>query len=140
MVEAFTRVGVFIKRRSIKLDKAMFICREMARDPIQQYTKAGLMRSFDEIYAISADRHGGAEALESTLSKPLPPDELAAIPDDRWLSTITRCVFQAGFNWKVIENKRDGFEAAGLIVKDTAEGAEWELSPAFDAKKLEALR
>lgn len=70
------------------------------------------MRSFDEIFAIAADRHGGQDALDSRLSKPKSPAELAAMPDDRWLSTITKCVFQAGFNWKVIENKWDGFEAA----------------------------
>ncbi|MEM9063164.1 MAG: cysteine--tRNA ligase [Pseudomonadota bacterium] len=35
---------------------------------------------------------------------------------------------------------RDGFADAGVIVKDTPEGAVWELSPDFDASKLEALR
>lgn len=40
------------------------------------------------------------------------PAELAAVPDDRFLSMMTRCVFQAGFVWKVIEAKWDGFEAA----------------------------
>lgn len=35
---------------------------------------------------------------------------------------------------------RDGFAAAGVIVKDTPDGAVWELSPDFDATKLEALR
>ena len=35
---------------------------------------------------------------------------------------------------------RDGFAAAGVIVKDTPEGAVWELSKDFDASKLEALR
>ncbi|MEM7212133.1 MAG: cysteine--tRNA ligase [Pseudomonadota bacterium] len=35
---------------------------------------------------------------------------------------------------------RDGFAAAGVVVKDTADGAVWELSPDFDASKLEALR
>ncbi|QIK40833.1 cysteine--tRNA ligase [Pontivivens nitratireducens] len=34
---------------------------------------------------------------------------------------------------------RDGFAAAGVIVKDTAEGATWELSPTFDPAKLEDL-
>ncbi|TMV07887.1 3-methyladenine DNA glycosylase [Ruegeria sediminis] len=70
------------------------------------------MHHFDEIYELAADRHGGADALEKKLSKPKSPEELAAVPEDRWLSTITRCVFQAGFNWKVIEAKWDGFEAA----------------------------
>ncbi len=31
---------------------------------------------------------------------------------DRLLSVMTRCVFNAGFNWKVIDAKWDGFEAA----------------------------
>ncbi|MEO1494114.1 MAG: cysteine--tRNA ligase [Pseudomonadota bacterium] len=35
---------------------------------------------------------------------------------------------------------RDGFAAAGVIVKDTAQGAIWELSPDFDPTKLEALK
>ncbi|NOD98349.1 3-methyladenine DNA glycosylase [Ruegeria sp. HKCCD6228] len=70
------------------------------------------MRSFDEIFDIAASRHGGVEAFEAQLTKPESHEELAAMPDDRWLSIITKCVFQAGFNWKVIENKWDGFEAA----------------------------
>ncbi|RVV99872.1 cysteine--tRNA ligase [Mesobaculum littorinae] len=35
---------------------------------------------------------------------------------------------------------RDGFAAAGVVVKDTAGGAEWELAPGFDRAALEALR
>ncbi|KIC16778.1 DNA-3-methyladenine glycosylase I [Leisingera sp. ANG-DT] len=66
------------------------------------------MRSFDEIYAISADRHGGPVALEEKLSKPDP--KVTELPEDRWLATMTKCIFQAGFNWKVIEAKWDGFE------------------------------
>ncbi len=70
------------------------------------------MHHFDEIYEIAASRHGGADTLESSIPKPKPVDELIAMPEDRWLSTITKCVFQAGFNWKVIEAKWDGFETA----------------------------
>lgn len=70
------------------------------------------MLHFDELFGIAASRHGGAQALEAKLTKPVPPDELAAMPDDRWLSILAKCVFQAGFNWKVIENKWDGFETA----------------------------
>ncbi|WP_299641729.1 DNA-3-methyladenine glycosylase I [uncultured Ruegeria sp.] len=70
------------------------------------------MRSFEEIYDIAASRHGGAEAFEAQLNKPKSHKELAAMPEDRRLSIITKCVFQAGFNWKVIENKWEGFEAA----------------------------
>lgn len=70
------------------------------------------MQHFDTLFDIAAGRHGGAGALDAALPRPTPPDELARIPGDRWLSTLTKCVFQAGFNWKVIENKWDGFEAA----------------------------
>ena len=37
---------------------------------------------------------------------------LKKVPDDRYLATMTRCVFNAGFNWKVIDAKWDGFELA----------------------------
>jgi len=70
------------------------------------------MRHFDEIFSLAAARHGGPEALDRKLDRPRPVTELAAIPEDRWLSTLTKCIFQAGFNWKVIENKWDGFETA----------------------------
>jgi 3-methyladenine DNA glycosylase Tag len=70
------------------------------------------MRSFNELFDISAMRHGGQNALEDKLNKPKPIAELAKIPDDRWLSILTKCIFQAGFNWKVIEAKWDGFETA----------------------------
>ncbi len=71
------------------------------------------MRDFHQIFDIAAARKGGAEALEEMLGDgPLSAQALAAIPEDRWLSQMTRCVFQAGFNWKVIEAKWAGFEAA----------------------------
>ena len=34
---------------------------------------------------------------------------------------------------------RDGFAAAGVLVKDTADGAVWELAPNFDLEKLKLL-
>lgn len=70
------------------------------------------MHHFDELFGLAAARHGGEAALESQLTRPKDVDELARLPEDRWLSTISKCVFQAGFNWKVIESKWDGFEAA----------------------------
>lgn len=70
------------------------------------------MRRFSEIFDIAADRHGGVDALEARLPKALPREEIAAIPDDRWLAQMTKCVFQSGFSWKVINAKWDGFEEA----------------------------
>lgn len=70
------------------------------------------MRRFEEILAIAAERHGGPKAIEALLSRPKPEADLIAIADDRWLAGMVRAVFNAGFNWRVIEAKWDGFEAA----------------------------
>ncbi|MDZ7601354.1 MAG: DNA-3-methyladenine glycosylase I [Hoeflea sp.] len=70
------------------------------------------MRTFDEIFAIAASRKGGADALDAMLAPPKSEAELAAIADDRWLAAMTKCIFQAGFNWKVVESMWPGFEAA----------------------------
>ncbi len=35
---------------------------------------------------------------------------------------------------------RDGIAAAGVVVKDTPQGVEWDLAPDFDPARLEALR
>jgi len=72
------------------------------------------MRSYDEIFAIAAERHGGKAALEEQIArhKPKSNAELAATPDDRWLSSMSQRVFSAGFNWQVIQNKWPGFEEA----------------------------
>jgi 3-methyladenine DNA glycosylase Tag len=72
------------------------------------------MKSFDEIHAMAAGRKGGDAALEALLApfKSKTPEQIAATPDDRILSAMTRQVFQAGFSWKTIDHKWPGFEAA----------------------------
>ena len=70
------------------------------------------LQEFEALFAMAAGRKGGAAAFEETLPTVKPADELAAIPDDRWLSMMARCVFQAGFNWKVVDQKWPGFEEA----------------------------
>ena len=35
---------------------------------------------------------------------------LAGTGDDRYLAEMTRCVFQAGFVWRVVDHKWDDFE------------------------------
>ena len=70
------------------------------------------MRSFQEIFDISAERHGGAKALEARLGGAKTAAELAAIPEDRWLAEISKYIFATGLNWTVIEKKWPGFEEA----------------------------
>jgi 3-methyladenine DNA glycosylase Tag len=70
------------------------------------------VRRFSDIYAEAAARKGGEAEIEALIAEHRPKSaaELAAIPDDRWLAQMSKCVFQAGFAWKVIENKWPGFE------------------------------
>ena len=70
------------------------------------------MEKFDSIFARAAKRHGGAKSVEAELPKPKSTSALRKIPDDRWLAGMTKAVFQAGFVWRVIENKWPGFEEA----------------------------
>lgn len=72
------------------------------------------MRHFDEIYEIAASRQGSVEALEARLDQGPrgPAADITDLAEDRWLATLTRCIFQAGFQWKVIEAKWKGFEDA----------------------------
>lgn len=68
--------------------------------------------SFDHIYDMALARKGGEAALQALLPTVAPPGVLSETGDDRYLSALTRCVFNAGFVWRVIENKWPGFEAA----------------------------
>lgn len=70
------------------------------------------MIRFQKLYDYAAHRKGGEAALETLLSTPLNQKQLSAIPDDRWLATMSQCVFNAGFNWKVVAKKWPGFEEA----------------------------
>jgi len=72
------------------------------------------LKSFQAIYERAAERKGGEAALEALVAehRSKSPGELAAIPDDRWLAQMTKCVFQAGFAWKVVDAKWPGFETA----------------------------
>ena len=68
------------------------------------------MEKFASIYQRACDRHGGAAALKRIMPKVRSPRALAGTRDDRWLAQMTRCVFQAGFVWRVVDHKWDDFE------------------------------
>lgn len=68
------------------------------------------MRHFDELYALASDRKGGSAELEKLLPQPAADAELRRIPDKQWLSGMSKSVFQAGFVWRVVEQKWADFE------------------------------
>lgn len=68
------------------------------------------MEKFSLIQERASQRHGGAKVLARLMPAVKSPRALAATRDDRWLSQMTRCIFQAGFVWRVVDNKWDDFE------------------------------
>lgn len=70
------------------------------------------MKSFDHIYQRALNRKGEEGLASQMPGKPLTSKKLAAIPTDRYLAEMTKCVFKAGFVWRVIDQKWDGFEEA----------------------------
>ena len=70
------------------------------------------MRSFAKILDLAASHHGSAEEVLARAANDHHAADLRSISDDRYLSEMTKAVFSAGFSWKVIRNKWDGFEAA----------------------------
>ena len=67
---------------------------------------------FIQIRERAEARKGGAAALKKLLPKVASAKILKATPDDRYLAMMTKCINQAGFSWKVIENKWPQFEEA----------------------------
>lgn len=67
---------------------------------------------FTNIHERAIARKGGIEELNALLPNLPPANVLEERTDDRYLSEITRCVFKAGFVWRVIDSKWSGFEAA----------------------------
>lgn len=70
-----------------------------------------ILEPFTQIYQRACANQGGEQALSSKLCSLKTPNELRAIPSDRWLAEFTRKVFQCGMVWRVINNKWPGFEA-----------------------------
>ena len=70
------------------------------------------MTSFNAIYKLAAASRGSPEIFEAALPKAKTSEQLAAQSDDRYLSMMARCVFRAGFVWRVIDKKWPGFEVA----------------------------
>lgn len=60
------------------------------------------LEKFDDIYQRAAERKGGEAKLEALLSKPLTQAQIAAIPDDRWLSAFSMKNFA---KWHFLESR-----------------------------------
>ena len=70
------------------------------------------MTHFETLYRAAVKKVGLEGELLASLPEIKPAHELRNTPDDRYLAMMTRCVFRAGFVWRVINNKWPGFESA----------------------------
>jgi 3-methyladenine DNA glycosylase Tag len=70
------------------------------------------MQKFSNIFQRAAKRHGGEDGVRAKLNDNRIQHATPPLSDDRWLSQFTKRIFQAGFNWQVVENKWEGFERA----------------------------
>ena len=70
------------------------------------------MTKFQKISERAEQRKGGGAALKKLLPKIASKKQLQSLGDDRYLAMMTKCINQAGFSWKVIENKWPEFEEA----------------------------
>lgn len=68
------------------------------------------MKRFQPIIQRARDHQGGQFCLEEMMPTVRSPRALGQTKDDRWLAQMTRCVFQAGFVWRVVNHKWEGFE------------------------------
>lgn len=71
------------------------------------------LTAFEAIYARAVARTG-EHALKSRFPEVLTTAELEQVKNDRFLSAMARCIFAAGFQWRVVDAKWPGIEDAFL--------------------------
>jgi 3-methyladenine DNA glycosylase Tag len=73
---------------------------------------AELKKTYQKIESKAMAAKGGPEAMQKLLPKAKSARSLKAVADDRYLSEMAKCIFRAGFVWKIVEHKWPGFEEA----------------------------
>ena len=70
------------------------------------------MKTFNEIFDKTISRKGNLTAADLMPSSIKSTEYLKNITSDRYLASMTKAIFKAGFIWKIIEHKWNGFEQA----------------------------
>ena len=70
------------------------------------------MRDYSWLHEYCLNRFGSAQALEARLPVPASAEALRAMPDDRYLSQISRRVFRAGLKHSLVDARWPAFEEA----------------------------
>lgn len=70
------------------------------------------MLAFSDVYQMALQRVGSEEQLGARMPEVLTAEALAARGDDRFLSDMSRRIFQAGLSHQMVNNKWPAFEEA----------------------------
>jgi 3-methyladenine DNA glycosylase Tag len=68
------------------------------------------MKNFDQFFQRATNRKCGEAQLQLLLPPIKTIEQICSQADDRVLSIMTQCIFQAGIRWKVVDNKWPEFE------------------------------
>ena len=93
---------------------------------------------FEAIEERARARLGGAQALVERLPIPKGADELRAVPDDRYLSEMSRRIFRAGLKYSLVDGKWPAFEEVffGFVPKRVVAMSDDELEALLEDKRL----
>ena len=68
------------------------------------------LEPFARVMDRAVARKGSKALLFEMAGEVFTADEIATLPDDRWLAAFTKQIFQSGFVWRVVEQKWPDFE------------------------------
>src|SRR5699024_9060490 len=70
------------------------------------------MTEFALIEQAASELKGGAVAMQARLVRPEPPESLAMVGEDRYLSVMSRRIFRAGLTHRQVDARWPAFETA----------------------------
>jgi 3-methyladenine DNA glycosylase Tag len=93
---------------------------------------------FEAIEERARERLGGAQALVERLPVPRSAAELRAVPDDRYLSDMSRRIFRAGLKYSLVDGKWPAFEEVfmGFAPKRVVAMRDDELEALLEDRRL----
>jgi 3-methyladenine DNA glycosylase Tag len=106
--------------------------------PQVEASSVAIVIPFEAIEERAREHLGGAQALVQRLPIPKSADELRAVPDDRYLSDMSRRIFRAGLKYSLVDGKWPAFEEAfmGFAPKRVVAMSDEELEALLEDKRL----
>jgi 3-methyladenine DNA glycosylase Tag len=106
--------------------------------PQVEANSVAIVIPFEAIEERARERLGGAQALVDRLPIPKSADELRAMPDDRYLSDMSRRIFRAGLKYSLVDGKWPAFEEVfmGFAPRRVVAMSDDELEALLEDKRL----